>query len=311
MSYIIEISLDSDPQHSLKTSTMVIEQAGLFSTKGTIIMTDNQPWDKQDKNTEPMTTVPPYAPASTSMGASSARENAPTVLPVEGASGVNDTVIGAGVATKGMSDRANAQPAAHPADKAMSTGLSRALMGGLIGATLGTLVGALANKRTAEGVNHAAKGVGVAVKSVAEGVNHATKGVGVAVKSVAEGVNHAVVGRAVEAVKDTSEGVKQSVTGAVEAVKGAAEETKQSVTGAVEAVKGASDVKPFDNQSFKPDQQLVAGKQATTSSVGTGQDKNPAADVPVLVEEEGLVVIAMPVEAETPLDSSEAGFLRG
>lgn len=41
--------------------------------------------------------------------------------------------------------------------QAWVTGLGRALMGGLIGATLGILAGALANKRTAKGVNHAAK----------------------------------------------------------------------------------------------------------------------------------------------------------
>ncbi len=267
-------------------------------------MTENkQPLDKQDKNTEPMTTVPPYTrSAGTSIGAGLAREeNGPNDMPVKGAeSSVNDTVKSAGVAVKGTAEGANAQPATHQTDRGMSTGLSRALMGGLIGATLGTLVGALANKRTSEGVNHAVKGVGAAVKSISEGVNHATKGVGVAVKSVAEGVNHAVVGGAVEAVKDTSEGVRQSVTGAVEAVKGAVEDTKQSVTGAFAAVNGAeSDVKPFDHQSLKLDQErLVAdNQQVTTGLVSTGsQVETPAANVPVLVEEEGLIVVAMPVD---------------
>ena len=268
-------------------------------------MTENkQPLDKQDKNTGPMKTGKLYGSAGTSIGASLAREeNAPTVMPVKGGSGVNNTIKGAGV-VKDTSEDANV-PAAHAADRGMGTGLSRALMGGLIGATLGTLVGALANKRTTEGVNHAAKGVGVAAKSVAEGVSPAAKGVGVPVKSVADGVNHAVVGGASTAVKDTSEGIKQSVTGVVDAVKGAAEDTKQSVS-------SASDVKPFDDQSFKLDQQLVAGnKQGTTGSVGIGsQLETPAADVPVLVEEEGLVVIAIPADAETPVDSGE-DFLRG
>ncbi len=276
-------------------------------------MTENkQPLDKQDKNTEPMTTVPPYGSAGASIGGLAREGNSPTAMPVKGAPGVNDTVKGAGVAVKGTSEGANAQTAAHPAEKGMNPGVTRALMGGLIGATLGTLIGALANKRTSEGVNHAAKGVGVAVKSVAEGVNHATKGVGVAVKSVAEGVNHAVIGGAIDAVKDTSKGVKQSVTGAVEAAKGVAEDTKQSVTGAVEAVKGAAeDTRRSDNQSFKLEQGLSAGnKQVTTGSVDVGaQAETPTAGIPVLVEEEGIIVaIGIPVDAETPVQPGEVDF---
>jgi len=266
---------------------MVIKHAGRFGTKETIIMTENkQPWDKQDKNTEPMTTGQPYArSAGTSIGASLAtEENGPTIKPQPDGPTAGATIT--------------PQPDAHAADKGMSPGLGRALVGGLIGATLGTLVGALANKRTAEGVNHAAKGVGIAVKSVAEGINQATKGVGVAVKSVAEGVNHAVIGGAVDAVKDTAEGVKQSVTGAVDAVKDTSE--------------GA---KPYNNQSFKLDQERVVtgNKQVTTGSVGIGsQVETATADIPFLVEEEGLIVaIAIPTDAETPVAPGEADFYQG
>jgi len=284
---------------------MVIKHAGRFGTKETIIMTENkQPWDKQDKNTEPMTTGQPYArSAGTSIGASLAtEENGPTIKPQPDGPTAGATIT--------------PQPDAHAADKGMSPGLGRALVGGLIGATLGTLVGALANKRTAEGVNHAAKGVGIAVKSVAEGINQATKGVGVAVKSVAEGVNHAVIGGAVDAVKDTAEGVKQSVTGAVDAVKDTAEGAKQSVTGAVDAVKDTSEgAKPYNNQSFKLDQERVVtgNKQVTTGSVGIGsQVETATADIPFLVEEEGLIVaIAIPTDAETPVAPGEADFYQG
>ncbi len=241
-------------------------------------MSENkQPLDKQDENADPITTGQPYARSlDTSTGAELPRnENASTMTP---------------------------QPDAQPADTGMSTGLSRALIGGLIGATLGTLAGALANKRTAEGVNHVAKGVGVAVKSVAEGVNHAAKGVGVAVKSVAEGVNHAVIGGAVDASKDIAEGVKSSVTGVLDTVKDIAEDTKQSVVG-VDALKGASDVKPSEHQSLKLEQPLVAlSKQVTTGSVGIREQvETQTAEISVPVNNEQVVV-----EPTTPVDAPNA-----
>ncbi len=254
---------------------------------------NKQVLDKRDENVDPITTGQPYVPAGVARG-----ENGPKIT---------------------------GQPDAHPADTGMSTGLGRALMGGLIGATLGILAGALANKRTAKGVNHAAKGVGDGAKTVAEGVNHAAKGVGDAVKSVAEGVNYAVVGpvaqglnqvvtNAVDAAKNTAENAGQSVVGAVDAVKGAAEDAGQSVVGAVDAVKGAAeDVKPSDNQSFKAyEEPLVAGnKQVTTGEVGIGEQvETQTADISVPVEEELLVVVqTIPVDAGTPLSPGEADLI--
>jgi len=260
---------------------------------------NQQPFDKQDKNTDEfMTTGQPYARSvETSRGASlSTEENRPTIMSVKGTeSSVNDAVKGTEVAAKDTSG-VNAQAGSPPADKGMNPGLTRALMGGLIGATLGTLVGALANKRTSEGVNHAAKGVGVAVKSVTEGVSHAAKGVGVAVKSVTEGVSHAVIGGTVEAVKDTAEGAKQSVSGAVEAVKNVAEGAKQTVTGAADAIKDATED--------------AANEKVTTGSVGIGDRAELLlGEVPLIVEEEGVVVaIGIPVDPEMPEYPSEPDF---
>jgi len=277
---------------------------------------NQQPFDKQDKNTDEfITTGQPYARSvETSRGASlSTEENRPTIMSVKGTeSSVNDAVKGTEVAAKDTSG-VNAQAGSPPADKGMNPGLTRALMGGLIGATLGTLVGALANKRTSEGVNHAAKGVGVAVKSVTEGVSHAAKGVGVAVKSVTEGVSHAVIGGTVEAVKDTAEGAKQSVSGAVEAVKDTAEGAKQTVTGAADAIKDATeDAKRSDNQGFKlaQERQVAANEKVTTGSVGIGDRAELLlGEVPLIVEEEGVVVaIGIPVDPEMPEYPSEPDF---
>lgn len=101
--------------------------------------------------------------------------------------------------------------------------LNKVLLGGLLGATLGTLAAALANKRTAQGANLAAKGVGDAVRSVGEGVNVAAKGVGEAAKTVAEGVNQGLVNPVVDALKDTAEGAKKSVENVADQFKQTAE----------------------------------------------------------------------------------------
>lgn len=144
-----------------------------------------QTFNQQNENVDQLTTGAFYVrPASTSVGAVGGKENVST--------------------TSRQSDE-------QPAGKGMNNGLTKALVGGLIGATLGTLAAALANKRTTQGVNHAAKGVGQAAKSVAEGVNHAAKGVGQAAKTVTEGVNYAVLGAVADVVKDTADNAKQAV----------------------------------------------------------------------------------------------------
>jgi gas vesicle protein len=101
--------------------------------------------------------------------------------------------------------------------------LNKVLLGGLLGATLGTLAAALANKKTAQGANLAAKGVGDAVKSVGEGVNVAARGVGDAAKTVAEGVNQGLVSPVVDAIKDTTEGAKKTLGSTVDQLKQTAE----------------------------------------------------------------------------------------
>lgn len=241
--------------------------------------------DRQDENVRPITTGQTYVRlAGTSTGERVARdENSPTIT---------------------------RQADTSPAGKGISPGLARALMGGLIGATLGTLAGALANKRTAQGVNHAAKGVG-------EGVNQAAKGVGHAVKSVAEGVSQAVIGNAadtVDAVKDTAEAVKPSVIGAADAVKDTAEGVKRSVVGAADAVKDtAEDVKRSDNQSFKLyEERAVAGSnQRPTGEVGIGEQYKTQTDVSVPLKKEQLVVEQMPVVTVTPENSGNADIHQG
>ena len=142
------------------------------------------------------------------------------------------------------------QPHTRATDKDMSPVLSRLLMGGLIGATLGatlgTLAGAFAGKRTSEGVNRAAKGVGDAAKTIAEGVSQTAKGVGDAAKSVADGVNYAVVG----SIQDTAEGVSRAVGAALEAAKGTAKDTVEGVSNVVEgALDAAKDTAENAKQS--------------------------------------------------------------
>lgn len=119
--------------------------------------------------------------------------------------------------------------------KGKNNNLNKVLLGGLLGATLGTLTAALANKRTAQGANLAAKGVGDAVKSVGEGVNVAAKGVGEAAKTVAEGVNQGLVSPVVDALKDTAEGAKKSIEGVTDQFKQTAEY-----------------VNPSDQEAFEP-----------------------------------------------------------
>ena len=111
----------------------------------------------------------------------------------------------------------------QPNEQKGNNNLNKVLLGGLLGATLGTLAAALANKKTAQGANLAAKGVGDAVKSVGEGVNVAAKGVGEAAKTVAEGVNQGLVSPVMDVFKDTAEGAKKSLESATDKLKQTAE----------------------------------------------------------------------------------------
>jgi gas vesicle protein len=164
------------------------------------------------------------------------------------------------------------QPQVRTPNKDMSPILPRLLMGGLIGAglgaTLGTLAGAFAGKRTSEGVNRAAKGVGNAAKTIAEGVTQTAKGVGDAAKSVADGINYAVVG----SLQDTAEGVNRSVGAAFEAVKGTAKDTAEGVSNVVEgALETVQDTAENAKQSAVGVADAVkdTAENAKQSAVGT------------------------------------------
>jgi gas vesicle protein len=234
------------------------------------------------------------------------------------------------------------QPQSHvpTAGNDMNSVLSRLLMGGLIGATLGatlgTLASAFAGKRTSEGVNRAAKGVGEAAKTIAQGVTQTAKGVGDAAKSVADGVNYAVVGSlqdtasgvsravgaafeaakgtakdtvegvsnavegALDAVKDTAENAKQSAISASDAVKDTAENAKQSAIGAIDAVKDtAESIKPSENQEVKIAQER---RVADAPQIDTGeQDKT---SMTYISGPEGTI----PVDAGMPVTYGEPNY---
>ncbi len=217
---------------------------------------------------------------------------------------------------------------------AISPGLARALVGGLIGATLGTLAGALASKRTSEGVDHAVKGVGNALKNVGEGLNLAAKGVGDAVKSVGEGASHAVVGGTLDAAQGIAEGANQTVVGTLDAVqhtaegvnqtvkvgadrvKDTAEDAKQSTVSVTNAVKDTvEDAKQSDRQSFQiAKERLVVEKpQATTSEIGTQEyDRTQTVYISPPVQEEQLSVAqTTPIDAGMPVLPSEENFWEG
>lgn len=175
-------------------------------------MTNRMPgFEQENTNTDPITTGMFYVrPVTTSVGAGLGMDD-------NIASGA-DTNTSASIGENGNSSTNNHQSENQQTSKGSNNGLTKALVGGLIGATLGTLAAALANRRTSQGVNHAAKGVGQAAKTVGEGVTHAAQGVGQAVKSVTEGVNYAVVGGVADVVKNTAQQAQQAVAGATDAV---------------------------------------------------------------------------------------------
>lgn len=144
----------------------------------------------------------------------------------------NENINGASIPTEKSSD--NLQSKGQKGNN-----LNKVLLGGLLGATLGTLAAALSNKKTVQGANLAAKGVGDAVKSVGEGVNVAARGVGEAAKTVAEGVNQGLVSPVVDVIKDTAEGAKKSLGSATDKLK----QTAESVNSA--------------NQEFEPQMTYV------------------------------------------------------
>lgn len=193
-------------------------------------MTNRMPgFEQENVNIDPITTGMFYVrPVTTSVGAGLGMDD-------NIASANTDRFSEADTKTKANSgENGNSSSNNHPSEnqqtsKGSNNGLTKALVGGLIGATLGTLAAALANKRTSQGVNHAAKGVGQAAKTVGEGVTHAAQGVGQAVKSVTEGVNYAVVGGVADVVKDTAQKAQEAVAGAADAVQNSAQQGNKEV----------------------------------------------------------------------------------
>lgn len=265
-------------------------------------MTENQQvWNKRNENADALPTGQPYASTtstrSTSTDAGLATEvNQPTISHQlnDSSASVSNSSASASVGT------------------GMNPALTRALIGGLVGATLGTLAGALAGKRTAEGVNHAVKGVGEALRTVAGGVNQAAKGLGDAVKSVGEGVSHAVVGSASDvvqgsaetlkpvvvaasdAVKDIAENAKQSAVGVTDAVKNTAENASQTTVGTLDAVQSVAEgIKQSEQQSFQgyEDRSVVGTKQSTTGEFSnTGYLEPQTTDISAPIERERLLI---------------------
>lgn len=240
-------------------------------------------------------------------------ENANSVSTGQPYTSTTSTNADAGVVTEVNQPTISRQSNNSSIDTGMNPALTRALIGGLVGATLGTLAGALAGKRTAEGVNHAVKGVGEALKTVAGGVNQAAKGLGDAVKSVGEGVSHAVVGSASDVVKgsaetlkpavvaasdtvkDIADSAKQSTVAASDAVKNTAENAKQSTVGTLDALQTVAEgVKQSEQRSFQQGYQArsVAGTNpATTSEVSTRDYVEPqTTDLSAPIEKERLLI---------------------
>lgn len=293
-------------------------------------MTENkQPLNQRDENIDRTTTEPYARRAGASTGARLTKEeNQPTTR-------YQSDTYPAGISSPTL-PREEYEPTIKrqtepPASTGISPVLARALVGGLIGATLGTLAGALANKRTSEGVNHAVKGVGNALKNVGEGLNLAAKGVGDAVKSVGEGASHAVVGGtldaangiesgakqtvvgALDAVQDTESGVNQAFIGTADRVKDTFKDAKQSTVSVIDAVKDtAEDAGRSDKQSFKiAKERLVAEKpQNTTSEIGIQKyDKTQTVYISPSVQSEQLgVAQTTPIGAGMPVASSEVDF---
>ncbi|HEY9735975.1 MAG TPA: hypothetical protein V6D06_06820 [Trichocoleus sp.] len=110
-----------------------------------------------------------------------------------------------------------------------NSALTRLLIGGLVGATVGTLIGALANRRTSQGLNHSAEGVGRAFKTIGDGLGQAAHGVGDAVKSVSEGVSYAVVGSTQDAAAGIAEGTEQVKESSTDVVQSGAQQVSQAV----------------------------------------------------------------------------------
>lgn len=118
--------------------------------------------------------------------------------------------------------------------------LSRLLIGGLVGATIGAIAGALTNRKTSQGLKHAAQGVDRASKTIGEGLSHAASGVLDATKSVGEGVGYAITGSTQDAVQGIAEGTQQIKTAVTEVAQTTANQADRTVKG---VTKGAQQAK--------------------------------------------------------------------
>jgi gas vesicle protein len=124
----------------------------------------------------------------------------------------------------------------QPVKEQMNPSLTRLLIGGLIGATVGAIAGALTNRKTSQGLNHAAQGVNRASKTIGEGLSHAASGVVDATKSVGEGMNYAISESTHDAVQGIAEGTQQIKTAAADVAQNTTNQMSRAAKGVTESV---------------------------------------------------------------------------
>ena len=279
--------------------------------------------DKQYPNADRITTGQPYTGSViTSTGGRVDRVEDANQLMTQGATGSAGSNTHAEVSKAVDSPTRTLQPETSAENRGINPALSRALIGGLIGATLGSLAAAFAGKKTSEGVNHAAKGIGKALNTVGQGLNQTAKGVGEAAISIAEGTRYAVVGGALEAATGVAEGTKQVVVGTADAVQDTAQsvgqtvqsvvkntadavqDTAQSVSqtaqGTADAIKNTvEDLQPDQTQSNVYQRTVVANPQSVADEIGMSKetDMSPINTAP---KQKELIVAEKQITPVTP-----------
>lgn len=167
----------------------------------------------------------------------------------------------------------------EPVEQGINPSLSRLIIGGLVGATVGAIAGALTNRKTSQGLKHAAQGVNRASKTVSEGLNHAASGVVDATKSIGEGVGYAISGSTQDAVQGIAEGTQQIKTAAAEV----AQTTASQVDRTVENVaKGAQQAKTATLEAVQATTERV-GRAAQGADNSSQQTIDPAPQTQVTV----------------------------
>jgi gas vesicle protein len=159
-----------------------------------------------------------------------------------------------------------------PVERRINPALTRLVVGGLVGATVGAIAGALTNRKTSQGLKHAAQGIDRASKTVSEGLSHAASGVVDATKSIGEGVGYAISGSTQDAVQGIAEGTQQIKTVAAEVAQTTASQVDRTVKDVTQGVQQAKTA-------------TLEAVQATTERVGRAaqevSDSNQQTIIPV------------------------------